>query len=440
MTTVIALASRHHVKKRRTADKQLSERRTAPPKVLSLLRPIVDYSTREDPKYNYAKHLEAFAENLEKQVPLVELAERAGVKTTKAPRLYDRSLHRTLFKETVKKQHGRRAKVIVSLDESLKQMLRQQTNLSDIVIALEDSRPYSELKIRLGGRKSFKEESSEVVKALGFLVDNSKLQGISSLIMKHHGEAYMAKNGSSHVSYAADFVQFDDSSQRFFEPVVYTGKDEQPSVEVNGKPIQDLGFKIEEKVLESRHFKLPKTFILVKADTPKNVPFMQHYYSVSSFRPLQVYSLKYSKMGAIPICRKGEKLFLCFDFWLAYEESTFTIRWDKRLPLYPAKERFASVIAPVWIPHREKEEEHEEFKLLDKTRELGLRERRKKRNLYEVKTKAGKLDEMRESLVQSRVAKPPWRIRFEFSRGPQFAALLTYQFEESCDNCPLLKA
>jgi len=410
------------------------------PKVLWLLKPIVDYSTREQPKYNYAKHLEAFVEDLEKQVPQTELAERIGVKTTKAPRLYDRTLLRTLFKvETVENQRRGRPKVIVSLDEPLKQILRQQTNFSNIVIAFEDCKPHAELNIRLGDRKSYKKEFSEVLKALGFLVENSSLRGMSSLIMKYNGEVYMAHKGLSHVSHTADFVQFNDESQRFFEPIVYTERVGAPSVEINKKPIKELGFKIDDIELRTRHFKLPRNVTLEKTDIPKTVSFMQHYYSMSSFRPLQVYSLKYSREGAIPICRKGRQIFLCFDFWLAYEESKFTIKWEERLPIYPATEGFASVISSEWITRIEKDSEEDKFRLDDKTKKIGL-ETRTEKNLCEVKTKAGKLEEMWELCVQSRIAKPPWRIRFKFITKPQITRLLTYKFEGSCKNCPLLKA
>ena len=415
-------------------------RKTDFPRFLGLLKPIVDYSRRGQPEYNHAKYLESFTENLEKKIPLTELAERTGVKTTKAPRMYDRNLLPTLFKvEKSEKQSIGRPKVVMSLDEPLKQILHQQTNFSKIVIPLRDCKPYAELNIRLGDRKTYEEESSEVEKALGFLVENSKLQDISSLIVKYNGEVYMTQKGPSHVSHTADFVQFNDKAQRFFEPIVYNEKERAPSVEINGKPIQELGFKIGDiSLTTTKHFKLPKIVELESTGVPSVVSFTQHYYSVSSFRPLQVYSLEYSRKGAIPICRKGEHIFLCFDFWLALEESKFTMKWDEKLPIYPVNEGFVSVVSPEWITHRKEEIEEDEFKLDDKTEEIGLEPIRGK-NSCEVKTKAGKLEKMQKLFVQSRVAKPPWRIRFKFTTSLQPTGLLTYKFDGSCENCPLLK-
>lgn len=434
------LPSNESATERRVSHTQFSKRKTGFPSVLGLLKPIVDYSKREKPKYNYAKLLEDFTENLGKQIPLTELAEHIGIRTTKAPRFYDRRLHQSLFKlRTSKMKPSSRPRVLISLDEPLKRILNQQANFADVVIAFEDLEPYAELKIRLGDRRTYKEEFSEVEKALSFLVKNSSLRGISSLILKHHCEAYVTQKDFDYVSYTADFVQFNDKSQRFFEPIVYTEKQKVPSIEINGKPIQKLGFKVNERDLKTRHFKLPKSITLNKADIPRTISFMQHYYSVSSFRPLQVYSLKYSKKGKIPVCRRRGFIFLCFDFWLSFEASEFTMKWDERLPIHPVKEGFASVIAPEWTFYPEEERDIEKFKLVDRTREIGL-ETMQKGSLCEVKTKAGKSEEMQKLFIKSRVAKPSWRIRFKFTTGPQFKEALSYKFEGPCDNCPLLKA
>lgn len=431
------MVSAEMAKKRQTIQTRFSKREIDSFRILGLLKPIVDYSSKEDPEYNHAVHLEAFTENLEKEIASTELAERIGVKTTSIPRFYDRRLHQSLFKfKTVKKQRGGRPKVIVSLDDPLKQILRLQVNFSNIMIPFEDLKPYAELRIRLSDGKSCYEESAEAEKALDFLVQNSSFQGMSSLIMKHNGEAYLAEKGQSHVSYVADLVQFSDNAQRFFEPIVYTGEAKAPNVEIDGKPYKGLGFKFEEKPLRGTHFNLPKTFTLDKTGIPNTVPFTQHYYCVSSFRPLQVYSLRYSQKGMIPVCIQGTHVFLCFDFWLAYEESKFTMKWEQTLPISPAKDGFVSVITPEWMPARE-EGEQEVFMLGDKTQEIGV-EPRHGTNVCEVKTKAGKTKGMGKLFVQSRVAKPPWRIRFKFIASPQPVWSLTYRFKGSCENCPLL--
>jgi hypothetical protein len=435
------LTSDGSVTEKQPIEARFSKRKIDPLGILDLLEPIIEYPKKlHNPQYNYARWLEAFAGDLDRRVPLTELADLVGAKTSGTPRIYDRHLQLFRF-DTVKLPHQSKPKVMVSLGEPLKKILRQQPNLSNVVIAFEDLEPYAELKIKVGDRKFHREESAETEKALQFLVKNSSLQGITSLIMKYGGEAYMGEKGLSYVSHTANFVQFGDKAQRFFEPIVYTEEESDPIVEVNGRPYKELGFKVKQFKLSVSHFKLPRNFELNKTDISKTVPFEQHYYSITSFRPLQVYSLKYSRKGTIPVCLHGMQIFLCFDFWLAYEESKFTMKWEKTLPITPAKKEFASIISSEWITRSQEESQEDEFKLSDKTRDVVLEMSPIRDNVFEVKTKGGNLDdEMQQLLIRSRVAKPPWRIRFEFTSNEQQTGFLAYTFEGSCKNCPLLKA
>jgi hypothetical protein len=415
-------------------------------KTIDLLAPVTGST-----KYRIAKLLERFAKNPDESVLSAELQKLVGVNTSDSLRLPP---HLFVRKRKDATMAVGRAKESHSLSEEARAILTGQPNLTRVVLPLEKLKPSAEVIIRLAD-KSRTEEASATAKTVEFLVANSDLSTVSSFVIRSSTEVSLNNATSHSAAYEVKLVQFIDEAQRIFEPIMLppTGQTNQAKeiqVEVNDTPESTLRLtKSESDEMKDRpHFSLPRKIQVRQNRDPENSQnWTQHYYSIRPLRPLQVYSLRYSKLGTIPICYDGDCLRLCFDFWLAYEESKFKIAWNG-LRISLSVDKPVSVVSGQWEVDPRKDGK-EDFRLQDLTDSIPL-ERNTGQSNCEVTAKLNEqtLAERQSShaklLVRSRVAKPPWRIVFRFrSESPSLSDVSEWRYEytpksKSCDKCPIL--